>query len=810
MARTFIGELVLRLKDDMSGKAQAAAGKLDTSIDRIQRAARKLNSTSWGGQFESRLQKLGASASDIDKLRVAWDKLNTSISSRNLSKALAGAERGNFKVAAISEFAAIKSAWDTHAALIEKRTHMMSQRMQTALKPILVAMGGYTGAYMAGVGMREGLTASSAWEREKFRGRMANIPASEQNRLLDESEKLGGKYPSVNITDIAELARSARAMMGSTERGLQILPDLVKGMVTLQSAKGTDAAVGELRNLLRGIDNAGKNQGDQIGINDTRSIIAGLIRAAQVEGSDLDVGKLFQFARRGKIAVPGLSTEFLANVSPAFMQDMTPEGFGTALSSAYQAFVIGSNAVASKKNIARQHEIGIRNDKGLVQADLFGTNPYAWVKEVLIPSLKKQGVDTNDETAVAQEVAQLSRNTNATGLLTRMITQQAQVDRLLEQYAHSMGPEAADEARFKDPFVALKGFTEALRNLSAALGEDAMPTIVSGLNSLTNGINTLQQAWRDGDPLAKLGITGAAVGAGIGAWKITAAIWGLMTAGTNLNAAALALQTAAASLAGGNAVDDLLDGGSKKKSPLNLGKWGWLMGLLPKASPWAAMTLTGGDTNNNSYADASAEERQRMRDSARRASDRYNETGGYTDLANRSGSPDDRMLPRAVNPYDAATEAMRRRQAFEADTGPRGNTPGLGDIFKPRVDAVDANAATTSSMPADNDRVTAGYRQNAETRRAAGVSSNPQVKPSVDMGDANAAAAEADAIGRQIQDALGVSARPNVDTSALREALSLANQLKSVLAGIGPAAQAAHSAVSRQMNRNFADQGVTP
>ena len=199
-----------------------------------------------------------------------------------------------------------------------------------------------------------------------------------------------------------------------------------------------------------------------------------------------------------------------------------------------------------------------------------------------------------------------------------------------------------------------------------------------------------------------------------------------------------------------------------------------------------------------------------MRDSARRASDRYNETGGYTDLANRSGSPDDRMLPRAVNPYDAATEAMRRRQAFEADTGPRGNTPGLGDIFKPRVDAVDANAATTSSMPADNDRVTAGYRQNAETRRAAGVSSNPQVKPSVDMGDANAAAAEADAIGRQIQDALGVSARPNVDTSALREALSLANQLKSVLAGIGPAAQAAHSAVSRQMNRNFADQGVTP
>lgn len=755
MARTFIGELVLRLKDDMSGKAQSAAGKLDSSIDRIQRAAKKLNQTSWGGQFEQRLHKLGASAADVDKLRVAWDKLNSSISSRNLSKALARAERGNFKTAAITEFAAIKSAWDAHAAQIEKRTHVMSQRMQTALKPILVAMGGYTGAYMAGVGVREGLTASAAWEREKFRGRMANIPKAEQDKLLGASEQLGGKYPSVNITDIAELARSARAMMGSTERGLAILPDLVRGMVTLQSAKGPDAAVGELRNLLRGIDNAGKNQGDQVGIEDTRSIIAGLIRAAQVEGSDLDVGKLFQFARRGKIAVPGLSTEFLANVSPAFMQDMTPEGFGTALSSAYQAFVIGSNAVASEKNIARQHEIGIRNDKGLVQADLFGTNPYAWVKEVLIPSLKKQGVDTNDETAVAQEVAQLSRNTNATGLLTRMITQQQQVDRLLEQYKNSMGPEAADQAAFKDPFVAWKGFIESLRNLSAALGEDTMPTITAGLNSLSGAINSLQQAWRDGDPMAKLGITGAAVGAGVGAWKITAAIWGLMTAGTNLNAAALALQTAAASLAGGNAVDDLLDGGGKKKPRLDLGKWGWLASLIPRASPWAAMTLAGGDTNTNAYADASPEERQRMRDSARRAAERYNETGGFTELANRSGSPDDRMLPRRVNPYEAATDAMRRRQAFEADTGPRGNTPGLGDIFK------DATSDASSA-------------------------------------------------GQQIQSALSVSAKPTVDSSSIDAALAKAIQLKSTLAGVSSAAAAANASVSKSLNRSFSDHGVKP
>lgn len=46
------------------------------------------------------------------------------------------------------------------------------------------------------------------------------------------------------------------------------------------------------------------------------------------------------------------------------MQDMTPEGFGTALSSAYQAFVVGSNAVASKDNIKAQRNLGLRTGKG--------------------------------------------------------------------------------------------------------------------------------------------------------------------------------------------------------------------------------------------------------------------------------------------------------------------------------------------------------------------------------------------------------------------------------------------------------------
>jgi hypothetical protein len=569
--KTFIGQLVLILRDEMSGKAKTAAANLDTSIDRIQRAARKMSQTSWGGQFEERLRKLGASSKDIDQLRIAWDQLHTSMSSKNLSKAMQSMEKSNFKLAATQEFSALAAA----AKDADTNIGRMHSRWKEAAKDIAAYGTIGTLLYGGANAVRGGVNASAEFQKEIFKQENARIPPVDQLRIAAEADRLTSIYPSAGLVNVMELARAAQSMMGSVDRGLDILPDLVKGYVSLQTTKGVDAAPDELRNLLRGIDNAGKNKEGQLGLDATRDIIAGMIRAAQIEDKDFDVGKLFQFARRGKIAVPGLSTEFLANVSPAFMQDMTPEGFGTALSSAYQAFVIGSNAVASKKNIQRQKDIGIRDDNGLVDANLFGTNPYAWVKQVLIPALQKQGVDMENETAVAQEVAQLTRNTNASGLLTRMITQQQQVDRLIEQYANAVGPGAADGALAKDPFVAWRGFVESWRELATAIR--GMPEAVSGLNMLTSGLQNFATALRNQDGSAQALLAGAGLAGGFAAWKVTAGIYGLITAGTNLNTAAFALQAAAASLGAQGVVNDL-----DPKKP------GTFLSKIKDAVPWLA------------------------------------------------------------------------------------------------------------------------------------------------------------------------------------------------------------------------------
>jgi hypothetical protein len=724
MARTFIGELVLRLKDEMSREAKTAAGNLDTSIDKIQRAARKLNQTTWGGQFEERLRKLGTSSTDIDKLRKSWDSLHTSMTSRDLGKAMQAMEKSNFKTAALSHFSEIA----TRAGEADTKVRGLTSALKEMAK-----YGVAGGLLYGGVNaVRGGIVSNAEMMREKDRWRAARIPDSERDAAISAADDLTGKYPSAGLLNLTELARKARAMMGDSERGLAILPDLARAFVALQSAKGTDAAVQELEGFLKGADVAGLNAPGQKGIDSIREVMAGWVRAAQVEGRDLDAGKFLEFARYGKMAVPGLSDRFLGVTVPAIAQDYGPSQMGNALNMAFKAFVIGSNSQAGKKNLQAQRDLGIRVGDGkgqLLNDGLFGSDPYAWVNEVLIPKLQGNGIDTNDNVAVSKALGDLTSNSNASTILTRMITQKQQIDRLLQQYDAAIGPEAADTAAAQDPFVAWKGFTESWRELAAAL--HGMPEAVAGLNMLTGGIQRFATALREQDGGAQALLAGAGLGAGFAAWKTGSAIWGLITAGTNLNAAAVSLQAAAVSLGGGS-VADIASGGKNAGWAATIATWlKWGKGAAIAGSPGVLADLMGatpGDTFE----------------------DQVKNQGQYRDGLRR-------LLGMDSSPLDEhATSAGDYRRLMESVTTPYNpNTPGVSSMFDQPVN---------------------------EARKA----------------------------GQDMQSALSVQGNPTVNLAQLQQAVALANQLKAILAGIGPAVAAASSSVANQMNRNFADHGVKP
>lgn len=582
MARTLIGELLLRIRADTK-----EAKSVSDALKNVERSAKSLGGIGWGSNFQQSLNKLKATPREMDAITRSWKNLIDQIERNGIDKAIARGLKSNWKSSVTSHFAAMRAEADR----FEKHHDMVMRRIRDGVRVGL----GAAGVYGTVQGVRAGARASGERQREYFRQEMAGLPDSDRKLMTDRAVELSGQYPSASATDIMEMARVAYTTMGNAERGNQILPGLVRGLVTLQSSKGVDAAPQMLNKLLNGIDNLGKNSMDDVGVKNTLDIIDGIIRSAQIENGEIDPGKLFDFARRSKIAGPGLSSNFIMTTAPAFMQDMTAEGFGTALSSAFQAFVIGANSNSSKVNIQAQRDLGLRVGNGnagkgeLIDSELFGHDPYAWVKKNLVPALAKGGVNIEDETAVAKAVAQLTKNTNASGLLTRMITQREQTDRKRQQYAGAMGTDAADQAAAKDPFVAWSGMTTSLENLSAAIGETVMPTIVPGLNSVSGAINAFGKALKDGNVLAWGGLAAGGVAAGAGALGVGAVITAWMTAGPALNGAAAALEAAAISLGSKGGAGDVASD-TAKKAAAGGGLWALIKAGLKSAGVGGALT----------------------------------------------------------------------------------------------------------------------------------------------------------------------------------------------------------------------------
>lgn len=629
MARTLVGTLILRLQENISKGAGAAAGALNrlgssfdalskrgsgfsrlaTDAQKLERDLARLGSAPWGARLQSQLERLGAGAKDIERVRAEWNKLADSMNSRGLTKGAMTQEIARWRTGVLGHFTAVR--------LEAEKT---KRSLADLWKPAAIAAGLGTGSYMTARLGRKGLAASSEYLREQFRQGMAGISPEDRGRLETKAAELSKRYPSVSLTDAMSLGRSAYPFMGGMDRGLQVLEAMTKAFVTLQSAKGVDAAIHEITGLVKGIDNLGKNEGQALGVKNTIDIINGITKAVQMEGRDLDARKLFDFARRAKVAGPQLSTAFLMGAAPALMQDMTAEGFGTALSSAYKALVIGANDSASAADIGAQSALGIRRgaqlngkkvlNKGeLLDKELYSTDPFAWVEKVLIPALQAKGIDLNNDALVTENIAKLSRNSNATGMLTRMVLQRENIRKNMEFYNRAMGIDAADDAQKKDPFVAYEGFGKSFDNLSAALGKFVMPSVVTSMNNLAAGINSIGTAIATADiskldsygkALASLGVAG-----GIGGAFAARGVISMLSAGPMLMQAAQMLQAAALAqgakgIPGAPLVAPIASGGGIWSSVLGAGGaiaglfgLGWLMneGFKAKKQNPAAIGL---------------------------------------------------------------------------------------------------------------------------------------------------------------------------------------------------------------------------
>lgn len=715
MSRTLIGSLILRLRAEGLGEAD----KVVQTLKDVENTARRMGTAgvgSWGVGFQKQLNALKLSTKDIQDVERSWIRLHESIKSRGLDKAAGRLDVSHWKTNTLAVLAQQKADLDRHFNDVEKRTRSHTMRMTDIMKAGFVAMGFYTLPYGAGLAAREGLTASSERRRERFRQQMAGIPDAEQQKLFDASEATAQKYPSIPVTDVMEMSRSAFTVMGDAERAAAILDKMAASLVVLQSARGTDAAANMLVSMIRGLDNLGANKDGQIGVDQVNEMIDAVARATQVD-PDFDPGQFFEFARATKVAGPALSMDFLAR-TPVFMQDMGSGSTGNALAMAFRAFVLEAvGSAGGKKYLAERDRLGIRQNGKLVDSELFGSDPDRWVLKHLVPALQKDGVDLNNDTQVAAAVGKLSGNTTATGFLTRVITQREQIARWLGMMENAVGTETAGDVRFQDPFVGFEAFKKAFENLAAAL--IPIDTINAGLNSLANGINALAQVAEDNPALAAMGIGGATAGTVMGAKALYDKLgnaFGLKTAATELTVAAKMLQQAA----GADITGDIPGGGGKK------GRAGWLGALAAGGSVMGALFAgsmnlgqsgllqTEAEREHNKYLNdrvrayfrpgrqTHAEERER--DTSISSRDGIDPNQGIRDAVMGGAGTIDSMLQGMDKlKQEAATTGTQVKSSLEVQATPQINLGPLQDAvnlaqrFLSLINQANAAASTASS-----------------------------------------------------------------------------------------------------------------
>ncbi|MDI6025617.1 hypothetical protein QBK99_05290 [Corticibacterium sp. UT-5YL-CI-8] len=576
MAKTLVGRLQLIVQ----AMGLENASKVEGSISAIEKAAKRLADSKWGQNFQRQIDKLGLGAKEIEAVRRSWTSLEKDMSARGLTKALQKSEISAWRTSTIGHFAAVKlEAKNANDEL--NRTLGVMKRLGRAG---LVAGGAFSITYGVGMAGRAALKAASEGQRTKYRYEMAGINKADTKTLDDESARLAGKYGVISKNDILELGKTAYALFGGkTDLAKQVLEELVKSFVADFVSSGEEYAGQNLTSFLKAMDNLNVNEGGEGGIPSIGAILEGWVKAKQVEGRDIDIAEILDFAKRAKVSKYALSDEFLSTVLPAAGQDTGFGPLGDALSGAYQNFVTPSSGGSQGQYVKRQQAAGLRDgNNSLVERDLFASNPYKWTIDVLKPLLQKNGVDTESPAATAEAVKKLMSNSKAAALITGWIAAQDQIDKNIENYQRAGGMEDAENARGRDPFAAWRDMKSSLEDLSNAAGETVLPVIVPALNTFADTIRAFSEAVRAGDP-AVLGGVGIAT-AGVAAWggfKVASAVWGLITAGTNLNIAAAALQAAAVAQGGGAALPDGTAGGGKGKGGgALLGAFSWLASLL--------------------------------------------------------------------------------------------------------------------------------------------------------------------------------------------------------------------------------------
>ena len=531
-----LSQLIIKLVDNVSGPAKQAAQALkgvEKTVDAIGKskgadnlaksikavdAATKGINVNWSKTFADDIQRLGLKSKDVDKLKRSFDELVNSIGKKNILNAMPRIDE--WEKSTIASLKRVASEAQRHMGRDAETGRFVGGG--TGIAGLIA--GSYAARRVGGAAVKSGAIGA----REDARDYLAGLNASDTLALRGGAAMMSSRFMSIDKNIAHERLRDTAMSLGSVQKAIELGDVIGSGHTVLQSLKGAQAAVDESRKFFRALDTLGKN----VDNGEIKSLYDGYIKALGVEGADIDLGDVFKLAKMSKSGGASLSNRFLMSIAPSLMQDMGPDRVGTAIGSMVSQ-VIGGRA--TKESKVEQERYGLREGDRFQHGNMMLFDPQEYTEKVLIPALKKNGVNIDDNAAATAAMSKLFSNQVVADLFNKLITQREQYERKSGQYSRAPGLAAAGSLAGRDPFVVLESIMAQMRNIGGAVFGKLSGPASAGMEKIASIANS---------------IATAAEGAGGAVGVLTAGLGGLTAA---VAAAAAGLKSVLPGVFGGGA-----------------------------------------------------------------------------------------------------------------------------------------------------------------------------------------------------------------------------------------------------------------
>src|ERR1700761_3211006 len=393
------------------------------------------------------------------------------------------------------------------------------QHTARVLGPVASSGAAYEGMRGLSGLVHETIQATADRQREIIMSQAAGMmPKTEVPEAQALAQRLSEKYMSLGASSIMDMLINARSVVGSFAEVKEIIDPLLQMQVALQGAHPEKAK--EIAEQLDLLIKAMEMKGVTTDPQRFTQYMDAMTKAVNVFSKTLTPEDYYSLFKYGRQAINQLSDKFMLETANTLSQEMKGKSAGQLISDFNTQFVSGK---MSNQAVAMMARLGLLDPnkviktktgsvKGVLPGGVIGSieamhDPYAWVQDYLLPSLKTRGITKQED--IVQTIDSLASNRMVAQMLNIFATQQTRIEKDLALVEGAQGLDSYKLYMNKDLTTNATAIAEQFKNLLVIAASPLADPAAAGMHKIAEGIVAIENAAK-GHP------AGAAAGLGLG------------------------------------------------------------------------------------------------------------------------------------------------------------------------------------------------------------------------------------------------------------------------------------------------------